>query len=258
MATALTLMIPSMGVAKGVEAIAKSSKLLRAWRIGNAGMKTIAGLSSAISSRLVENAMEAGETVRSLKEELKNEVDPNTGLPKYTEEQINQLAGEAGVSTWRRNAPLVALDFMQYSKAFKGMDYARRTMEDATKKSVAAKIGGFIAKDMGGEGLEEGYQYISSQEAQYSVKQKLGVADASDFSERLAKYVTNDEFKTSVLMGAVGGGIFSGLGTINSIREEKAAFGNSFSLEIDLGYQFITKSRIFTDEEYKQLLEEEK
>ena len=42
------------------------------------------------------------------------------------------------------------------------------------------------------------------------------------------------------------------------VREEKSAFGNSFSLEIDLGYQFITKSRIFTDDEYKQLLEEEK
>ena len=28
------------------------------------------------------------------------------------------------------------------------------------------------------------------------------------------------------------------------VRAEKAAFGNSFSLEIDLGYQFITKSRI--------------
>ena len=41
------------------------------------------------------------------------------------------------------------------------------------------------------------------------------------------------------------------------VRKEKAAFGNSFSLEIDLGYQFITKSRIFTDEEYKQLLKEE-
>ena len=37
------------------------------------------------------------------------------------------------------------------------------------------------------------------------------------------------------------------------VKEEKAAFGNSFSLEIDLGYQFITKSRIFTDEEYKNL-----
>ena len=42
------------------------------------------------------------------------------------------------------------------------------------------------------------------------------------------------------------------------VKEEKGAFGNSFSLEIDLGYQFITKSRIFTDEEYSQLSEEEK
>ncbi|RXJ54584.1 DUF779 domain-containing protein [Candidatus Marinarcus aquaticus] len=37
------------------------------------------------------------------------------------------------------------------------------------------------------------------------------------------------------------------------VKKESAAFGNSFSLEIDLGYQFITKSRIFTDEEYQQL-----
>ncbi len=37
------------------------------------------------------------------------------------------------------------------------------------------------------------------------------------------------------------------------VKEESAAFGNSFSLEIDLGYQFITISRIFTDEEYKNL-----
>lgn len=37
------------------------------------------------------------------------------------------------------------------------------------------------------------------------------------------------------------------------VREEKAAFGNSFSLEIDLGYQFITRSRIFTNEEYNLL-----
>ena len=40
---------------------------------------------------------------------------------------------------------------------------------------------------------------------------------------------------------------------ILDVKEEKAAFGNSFSLEIDAGYQFITRSRIFSDEEYKKL-----
>ena len=39
------------------------------------------------------------------------------------------------------------------------------------------------------------------------------------------------------------------------VKEEKSAFGNSFSLEIDLGYQFITKSKIMSDEEYKAFQE---
>ncbi len=44
---------------------------------------------------------------------------------------------------------------------------------------------------------------------------------------------------------------------IVDVKEEKGAFGNSFSLEIDEGYQFITKSRIFTDEEYLELKKQE-
>jgi hypothetical protein len=44
---------------------------------------------------------------------------------------------------------------------------------------------------------------------------------------------------------------------IVDVKEEKGAFGNSFSLEIDEGYQFLTKSRIFTDEEYSQLEKQE-
>jgi len=40
---------------------------------------------------------------------------------------------------------------------------------------------------------------------------------------------------------------------IVDVKKEQGALGNSFSLEIDHGYQFITKSRIFTDEEYKSL-----
>ncbi len=40
---------------------------------------------------------------------------------------------------------------------------------------------------------------------------------------------------------------------IVDVKKEQGAFGNSFSLEIDEGYQFLTKSRIFSDEEYKSL-----
>ncbi|KHG32911.1 DUF779 domain-containing protein [Sulfurospirillum sp. MES] len=44
---------------------------------------------------------------------------------------------------------------------------------------------------------------------------------------------------------------------ILDVKEEKSAFGNSFSLEIDEGYQFITRSRIFSDEENRLLKEQE-
>lgn len=43
---------------------------------------------------------------------------------------------------------------------------------------------------------------------------------------------------------------------IVDVKEENGAFGNSFSLEIDEGYQFLTRSRIFTDEEYEELKKE--
>lgn len=44
---------------------------------------------------------------------------------------------------------------------------------------------------------------------------------------------------------------------IVDVKEEQGAFGNSFSLEIDEGYQFLTRSRIFSDEEYEVLKKEE-
>lgn len=37
---------------------------------------------------------------------------------------------------------------------------------------------------------------------------------------------------------------------IIDVKREDSAFGNSFSLEIDLGYQFITKSRIVDESEF--------
>lgn len=44
---------------------------------------------------------------------------------------------------------------------------------------------------------------------------------------------------------------------IVDVKKEQGAFGNSFSLEIDHGYQFLSKSRIFTDEEYNELLKKD-
>lgn len=70
---------------------------------------------------------------------------------------------------------------------------------------------------------------------------KMGVVGGCEF------YIDKDQFE-----------YFRYSQIILDVKEEKAAFGNSFSLEIDEGYQFITRSRIFSDEENKLLAEQEK
>lgn len=220
-ASAVTLMIPSTLAIKGASAVLRSSKAVRALRLTNTTKAGVKGISSALVSRLGENAMEAAEAVEEVREFLKGEINPNTGV-EFTEQEINQLAGEAGRKTWSRNWWMIVLDAFQYAKIFKGIDYARRTSTEAVKKSLASKVGGFIVKDMGGEGFEEGYQFIASQESQLDVKRLMGeVEGESSFLDRLSQYIIDDDFKTSVLLGAIGGGIFSGVGQITTARGEK-------------------------------------
>ena len=236
--TAVTLMIPSMAATKGLALLTGATKLPKLIRgmgaVGRAltskrGTGAVKGITSAVVSRLGENAMEASETVQAIKAELTGAdgnyiINPETGVP-YTEEEVRKIAGEAGRNTWVRNWPMIAMDIVQYSKAFKGFDYARRSAKEAVKKSmfkqIAGNVGGFVVKDMGGESFEESYQFVSAQEAQYSAKEKAKLVDGdTDFLERLAGYVQEDEFATSALLGAVGGGVFSGISAIATRRQE--------------------------------------
>ena len=121
-ATAVTLMIPSMGAVKGLSAIAKASKLARVARMSNSAKAATKGITAAVISRFGENAMEAAEAVEATKASFYNEdgtvkINPTTNAA-FTEEEINKASGEAGVNTWRGNWPLIALDIIQYSKAF--------------------------------------------------------------------------------------------------------------------------------------------
>src|SRR5690554_2009252 len=231
--TTLTLMIPSMAATRAISFGGKligAAKLARSLRISKKAQTVGAGLSSAIFSRMTENTMEAAETAQSVRDRLISEnekyAEENPGMPpKYSEEEINKRAGEAGKQTWTLGWGMLIADAFQYTKAFKGFNYARRNTETAVKKLAFKEglkaVGKFAAFDMGSEGAEEAVQYIISQESQDRVFQKAGLKGESDFLARLSRYVTDDEFKTSVFMGAIGGGVFAGAGRLNSYYKQK-------------------------------------
>lgn len=247
-ATTLTLMIPSMGVVKGLSATAKLSKASKFFRMGNktrkvvksvsgsrglavaekltgeAGKQLAKGVTGAVVSRLGENAMEASETVKELTAELKElqaqgVINKQTG-EVFTDDDIRELAGQAGVSTWRQNSWMILQDFYQYRNMFKGIDFARRAAKETGKKAMFKKFMGkaaeFVVGDMAGEGFEEGFQETVSMEAQYKARLKAGVTPETHFLDRMSELIVSDEFKTSVLLGAFGGGLFGGGAHINS------------------------------------------
>lgn len=234
MASALTLMIPSTGAVKALGAVAKGTKLMRAARIGKAGQGAIKGLTAATLSRFTENAMEASGAVEATRAELTGQTNPQTGK-EFTKEEIDKVAGEAGLNTWRAGWAMMATDVIQYSKMFKGLDFARRTASTVGAKTglkgALATAGSFVAKDMGGEGLEEGYQFLASEEATRAAKERVGIKDGTKFLERLGDYIHEDEFKTSMLLGAVGGGMFGSVGKINEHLETQKQIKNRRMVE---------------------------
>ena len=128
--TTLTLMIPSFGAAAGVQKLLKGFGRYK--RLSQGVKGTVKGLNAAAFSRLTENAMEASETVKTVRQDLKGKTNPETGA-EFTEEEIRQIAGEAGVSSWQRNWAMIVPDIIQYTAGFKGIDFARATAKQAAK-----------------------------------------------------------------------------------------------------------------------------
>lgn len=223
-ASVVSTAIPAMGAIKAASWALRGSQALRALRLSTDAKGKIKGISSAIVSRLMENAMVASETVEDYTKTLTGKVNPETGV-EFTEAEIGKLAGKAGRQVWVSNWPMLFMDAYQYTKLFKGIDYARKHATNVAKQSMARKImenvGGFVIKDMGSQGFEEGYQFVMNKEAQHRVSKKAGLDVNDSFLSRMGDYIHDDEFKTSVFMGAVGGGIFSGIGALSSASEQR-------------------------------------
>lgn len=216
-ATTLSLMIPGVAAAKGFSVVGKGlGKLgmrLGATAKGAANTARItANIGAGLTSRIMESGMEAKEAYDSFIEAHKLD-------DKYIndEAQLRLDAGKAASITMQANMPLFLIDAFQFDSILSG--FASFKNANSRLKRIANSLSDYGMNAVS-EGLEEGTQYIIQKEAEFSalsdpeLKKMLG----ESFSERWDKYTDDIEFKTSILLGAAGGGLFRAAGpTLNKI-----------------------------------------
>ena len=209
-ATTLSLMIPGMAIAKGFGGV---GKLLGTTAKTAAKMASIGG---AFGSRIMESGMEAKEAFDSFIEQHKLD-------DEYVndEAKLRIDAGKAASMTMQANMPLFLIDAFQFDSILHGFTSFK---DAATRAKRLANVASKYGWNALSEGTEEGIQYVIQKEAEYNaiqdpeVKKLLG----ETFSERWDKYTDDIEFKTSILLGAAGGGLFSAAGPIINRVYDKA------------------------------------
>jgi hypothetical protein len=214
--TVLGLLVPASGAAKAFSGAAKLAGLAE----GAQAASALTG--SVIASRYAESTMEAGQVFKDTMSELQSK------YPGMAPEQQQELAGQAASRTWNTNWLLAVQDAFQYHTLFKGLGRgASRVSKGANGLFQAEKTAAFslgdLASQVGSEGGEEGLQFIFSEEAK-----RAGLNQGKDYfgpgfwNGALADYVGSDEFKASVALGALGGGIFAGGGKLNELKNRQA------------------------------------
>jgi hypothetical protein len=232
-ASAVSLMIPAMGATKIASYLGKAARALgtsagiaskvdKASDIVNATNKLLygrtagqvtEGITQAVFSRYMENTMEASGTYDEYYQKaIAAGKDPQLAAKE---------AGEAASTAWKNNWGNIVFDIGQYMSLTKGLNATNRASK-AFRKNLLQKTAGFAGNTVG-EGIEEGFQFVVSKEAQRKAEMGNDYEGWKDITKRIGDYSSDAEFKTSVLLGMVGGGVFTGAGAgINKIQEKLA------------------------------------
>lgn len=176
----------------------------------------------AILNRLNESKMEAQQTYQESYNELKL-MKNSDGTPKYTEEEAKTAAASGARRDFLWNMPLMALDILTYrTMVFNPLSGAGEGVVEKGLANVAGRLAkkGAIGKAAGwllphavgsvSEGLEEGLQYVGSNEGKHYARVLSGLDDKSTFLGRLGQDVTSDEFWNNFSGGVIGSPIIGG------------------------------------------------
>ena len=224
-ASTASLMLPGLGAVKLAGGIGKVLQL--ADKFTKAEKVIGASLLQATVSRYGENAMEAG-----------NNWDETYN--KYIQQGANEkdavlAANKAAEYTFKANWAMLTQDIA--SALFMNIPGTKAATANGLKtaKAMGVDIAPVMVKDLGkrvlsasGEGLEEAYQYIASEEGKHYADMQMNPDNKKDsaLSSRFGKYIQSKDLWTSALFGAIGGGVtefaFDKLNGEQRIDENKA------------------------------------
>jgi len=164
------------------------------------------GLHKSIVSRRIESLMEAHQTIEQTK-------DKYLGLG-YSEEEAQKFANQAGNMNYWLNWGAMLTDLPQYlmmgSNRFMSKAVTSRKLAIAAglnPNTATFNAGLAVAGQALPEGLEEFYQYATSEESIHMVDVMNGIGDNSNVWERLDKYSTDGRALTATFFGMAGGGV---------------------------------------------------
>lgn len=255
-ASTLSLMIPAAGAFKGITSIAK---LLGGWqRLTPVAKWATTGLGQAALSRHMESMQEASGVYK--------EAYTNGKTKGMSDADAKEYGARAASKDYNLNWAMYLQDVPQY--LLLNTAFGKATVGAAEKSLLASvkmgknmvpiisKKGAAILADMGGEGFEEGYQWIVSQESQYLTDKLRNPKDNTSFDQRLRKYTKDGEFWTNVSMGALGAGVMQTAGkAINDLiqgGDPQTRFVKDFGAKIAQASQGVKFADIMGSESGKR------
>jgi hypothetical protein len=265
-ASTLSLLIPATGTVKGLGAIGKAlgiadkaSEVAQYW--GKVG--TTAGL-----MRHMENYQEALEVVNTTKQEIGAttnqmsdeeflEFASNTEAGKEMiadgrditrENYANYVGSKSGWHSYKVNASNIVFDLIQTAGIFKALKGRTRT-GNAGLSSVAMAEASAVGKPLTGlakystnykgglmmlgeaatEGLEEVVNFIGGEEGKVEGKRLIGQDPLEDTEGRIGAYLKEGHLWEQFFWGAIGGGVFAGIGRAAQSRTTKELEGQKLA-----------------------------
>lgn len=206
LASTVAMMLPGVGAAKIVGGFGKALGMGRNLTKSQQALLLAGG--SAGFQRAGEAYMEGLSTWDDIYKKKLQEINPETGKA-YTPEEANLIASSSALEVYKHNLALVTVDFVQNAMLFgsmKNLSGLRSKMGVPGFNKWYYQVPGQMTIEAG----EEGVQYLFQKEAEF--KADGGDMWDSGFASRLVDYVHDAEFWTSMTLGALGGGIFSGIG----------------------------------------------